>query len=181
MQSLEGLKQIRKLVRVVHSVLIGQFLLPIILLSCYTPNKASKQIDKAIEKHPAVAAKKFSEWMPIKIDSADLVKWKSEMDSIFSTYNFADTFVTNNITYNNCNEKIKNANQRIQLIREKIITLPPVVKYDSTQIIILNDAIKRIEEKNKKYNNRIYLLIGVASALLLLILVIIFFIIKRLK
>lgn len=119
--------------------------------------------------------------MPVKIDSSDLVKWKSEMDSIFTTYNFADTFVTNNITYNNCNEKIKNANQRIQLIREKIITLPPFVKYDSTQIIILNDAIKRIEEKNKKYNNKIYLLIGVASALLLLILVIIFFIVKRLK
>ena len=55
-----------------------------LLSSCYTQQKATKQIEKAKKKHPELVVNKFKEWFPcktIKVNS-DSIKYKTVVNTI---------------------------------------------------------------------------------------------------
>jgi len=57
----------------------------LLLSGCYTPQKASRQIDKAISRHPQVAAIKTRAAFPCittSVDSSAYLRWKATLDSI---------------------------------------------------------------------------------------------------
>lgn len=150
-------------------------LLPLILIiGCYSPKKAEKQLDKAKDKYPALVAQKTSNWFPckeveIKTDSSAYKKWLASLDSLFNkgedTVHVIDTFeiISQECTkYKNqivaISSQLSKAKQTIGLIRSRVILAPAVhdtvIKLDSTQIVILTEKINTLEKEKGKQEKK---------------------------
>ena len=150
-------------------------LLPLILIiGCYSPKKAEKQLDKAKDKYPALVAQKTSNWYPckeieIKTDSSAYKKWLASLDSIFNkgedTIHITDTLeiISQECTaYKNkiiaISSQLTKAKQTINLIRSRVINPPAIhdtiIKLDSTQIVILSEKLKQSEAEKEKHEKK---------------------------
>jgi hypothetical protein len=130
-------------------------LLPLILIiGCYSPKKAEKQLDKAKDKYPALVAQKTSNWYPckeieIKTDSSAYKGWLDSINSILggNLYIKPDTNWNNReyavhitdtieITTQECtayknkiiaiSSQLTKAKQTINLIRSRVINPPAI-------------------------------------------------------
>lgn len=66
-------------------------LLCVVLSSCYTSQKANKQLNKAQLNYPELVAKKSAEWYPCKTgkvisDSSEFNKWIEQINTIDTIY-----------------------------------------------------------------------------------------------
>lgn len=120
-------------------------LLTILLWGCYTPKKASKAFDKAFAHHPDVVAKKAAKLFPVKSDSVELVKWRLQVDSIFSEPV---------VKVQTCQDSLIEKDKLITQIRYKVKTMPPIYRVDSAYIYTnekqLQDTIKAKEKAEQK-------------------------------
>jgi len=77
-------------------------LLCVLLFSCYTSQKANKQLNKAQLNYPELVAKKSAEWYPCKTgkiisDSSELNRWIEQINTIDTVYKtLADTLIISN-------------------------------------------------------------------------------------
>ena len=75
------------------------FLLCVLVSSCYTNQKANKQLNKAQLNYPELVAKKSAEWYPCKTgkiisDSSELIRWIEQINTIDTVYKtLADTLI----------------------------------------------------------------------------------------
>jgi hypothetical protein len=74
----------------------------VLLFSCYTSQKANKQLNKAQLNYPELVAKKSAEWYPCKTgkiisDSSELNRWIEQINTIDTVYKtLADTLIISN-------------------------------------------------------------------------------------
>jgi hypothetical protein len=150
-------------------------LLPLILIiGCYSPKKAEKQLDKAKDKYPALVAQKTSNWFPCKevkvvTDSSAYKRWLASLDSLFNrgtdTVVIVDSFETISTDCSKYKENLiaissllNKANHTIRLIRNKTINPPAIhdtiIKLDSTQIVILSDKLNTSEKERQEQESK---------------------------
>ena len=70
----------------------------VLLSSCYTMQKANKQLNKAQLNFPELVAKKSAEWFPCKTgkissDSSDYLQWIEQLNTIDTIYSI-DTIIS---------------------------------------------------------------------------------------
>ena len=112
------------------------------LISCYTPKKAERQIDKAFDNYPEIVANKAAKVFPVKADTIAYTEWKYSIDSVINTIH--DT------TIERCPE-VKN---KVNVIREKVIKPSPVYIVDSAVIYRYQSLISKAEQDRDKYKKR---------------------------
>lgn len=154
-----------------------RYLLWLILLSgCYTPKKAQRKIDKAYRKQPEVVAKNASKLFPVKSDTIEYVKWRTELDSIISEIINTDT-ITDTISNTVFKTKIK----RVEIIRDRIKSAPPVYRIDSALIYNYKRTMENLTLSREKYKKRadLYFKIGICILILLLLFCLYYFIRNR--
>ena len=89
------------------------------LISCYTPKKAERQIDKAFDNYPEIVANKAAKVFPVKADTIAYTEWKYSIDSVINTIH--DTII----------ERCPELQSKVKVIREKVIKPSPVYIVDS--------------------------------------------------
>lgn len=143
---------------------------------CYTPKKAQRKLDKAFEKQPDVVAKFSAKIFPVKSDTIEYVKWRTEIDSIISEIVNIDT-ITDTISNTVYKTKIK----RVEIIRDRIKSAPPVYRIDSAQIFNYRRIIDDVTKSRDKYKKRadLYFKIGTCILILLLLFCLYYFIRNR--
>ena len=146
-------------------------LVSIMMNSCYTSNKANKDIKKAYINYPELVAKKTSEWFPcdlqiIKVDSLDNKKSDSLINDLNNRIqNIHDTI--NNIVYRADSIKTKQQIKKIQkelMIANNLINelkqSQPVFIYrsfkvtDSARIYHLDFELNESKKSEIRYRNK---------------------------
>lgn len=123
-------------------------ILSLLLIGCYGPKKATKDVTKAQLYHPEVVAKKAALWYPCKptstgIDSSEYKEWLLQMEEL---NNFYASIIPDSVhTY----EVIKDTVlvEKIKHVQKEIIRLkssPPVVK----TITLLDSAGNYTKQQN---------------------------------
>lgn len=135
----------------------------LLLCSCYSEQKANRQLNKAQETYPKLTAKKSALWYPCEpikaiSDSSQYKAWLSEIDSlnqlkidIIDTLHIIDTVVKNQLVAN-C--------QKIITKYRKVINLLPaihdtIIKIDNAKIFSItaerDSALRSVTEFETKY------------------------------
>ena len=129
--------------------------LAILLIGCYTDKQVQKKVSKAFKKNPIATSKVYSDLFPIKSDSTAYVKWKKEIDSIFTIYdsisNIHDTII-NRINIKSVGKYVGISKKDVEVaLKEKLGQIPFVVKMDSALIYSLNARLDKVEMERDKY------------------------------
>lgn len=164
-------------------------LVVVILSSCYSQKKATRQLNKAYIYHTGLTAQKFSEWFPcetIQIDSSEKIEYIYKTDTLLR-YIRIETEPINRILrdtffryYNGCDslkKELKRAKNLIDHLTYEI-QLKPIVYYktivDSARNVSLqtqlNQANDELKKKSKNYLTSLWFIIGLLIALILSIL-----------
>jgi hypothetical protein len=112
------------------------------LISCYTPRKAERQIDKAFDNYPEIVANKAAKVFPVKADSIAYTEWKYSIDSVIST-------ISDTIT-----EHCPDVKKQVTIIREKLLKPSPVYIVDSAVIYRYQSLISKADQDRDKYKKR---------------------------
>lgn len=164
--------------------------------SCYTSNKANKDIKKAFINYPELVAKKTSEWFPcdiqiLKVDSIDNIKSDSIIDDLNNRIqNIHDTI--NNIIYRADSVKSKLQIKKIQkelMIANNLINelkqSKPVFIYrsikveDSARIYYLDYELNETKKSELNYRNKQEQLLKICIWLIIALGVSLFFNFKK--
>jgi hypothetical protein len=167
-------------------VVIGIFCI-MLLDSCYTQNKAQKQLSKAKGKFPELVAKKNSEWYPcgwlvVDMDSTDY--YRLNLDSLNTVIvNHTDTIdrlITDSICSDTCIKYIVKTRTLIKNIQKYIPSKPSVIVktikikdsalisyYEETIKIHKGNSDKYMQKYSKSLNWNIWLLVLLFISVLL--------------
>jgi len=129
----------------------------IALSGCYTPNKAAKQLDHAIDKYPKIAAQRTRAHFPCTTTNADtlvLTKdslvWVDCPDPVQPTDYFHDTITLTKLVKS---ESVKTIKVPVQL-PVKYITITKKVE-DSAKIFILTAEADRLKAYSAKMEAKV--------------------------
>ncbi len=140
----------------------------LMLCSCYTPNKARKNLDKAKIHYPEIVAKKSSEWFPcdVTIDSSEKTHWYYKTDTLIRYVdNESDTIRmilkdTLFRYYNGCDNvmrQLKKANFLISHLKNQVL-ISPIVYYktvvDSARNVYLSGELDKSNTKLEVYRRK---------------------------
>lgn len=164
--------------------------------SCYTSNKANKEINKAFINYPELVAKKSSEWFPceinvVKLDSIDNKKSDSIIKDLNNKIqNIHDTI--NNIIYRADSVKSKLQIKKIQkelMIANNLINelkqSKPMFIYrsvkvkDSARIYYLDYELNQTKKSELNYRNKQEQLLKISIWLIIALGVSLFFNFKK--
>lgn len=131
----------------------------VILSGCYTPNKAAKQIDHAIDKYPKIAAERTRAHFPCTTTSADTLIFTKDsivwVDCPDNTPAPANDFFHDTITLTKTvnKEVLKTIKVPVQL-PVKYITITKKVE-DSAKIFILTAKTDRLKAYSAKVDAKL--------------------------
>lgn len=128
------------------------------LISCYTPKKAERQIDKAFDNYPEIVANKAAKVFPVKADTIAYTEWKYSIDSVINTIH--DTII----------ERCPELQSKVKVIREKVIKPSPVYIVDSAIIYRYQSLISKAEQDRDKYKKRSELFFKSGALIIILLL-----------
>ncbi|CAB5217938.1 hypothetical protein UFOVP208_30 [uncultured Caudovirales phage] len=157
--------------------LLYSCLLCVVLSSCYTSQKANKQLNKAQLNYPELVAKKSAEWYPCKTgkvisDSSDLNRWIEQINTIDTVYKtLADTVIISS----DCPKaliKYKYLLKKLPSIHDTII-IESTAKESALQLQ-LDEKIKECDKVKSHYISSIWFIV-VALLLLIISILIKFF------
>lgn len=127
-------------------IAVAAIMAMLLLSSCYTPQKAARQIEKAFTHYPETAAKKTRAAFPCittSVDSSAYLRWKATIDSILE---------------DNQNEALQN-DERVNQVIDSLRNLQPQLK-DSlfTDCADENDGLikyaAKLQTENKSLNRK---------------------------
>ena len=163
--------------------------LSIILVGCFTEQKANKQLSRIEERYPILISEKCSEKFPPTIikDSLKITEFISRIDTFLSintdTFLVNDTILKSDLTllkkYNNLVLKLQNANKFINVLKGDLQNNPPyIVKniIDSAKVFSLTKQRDIALKDREDYRTRNEVMNKVCIWLLIIIIVLISYI-----
>jgi len=152
-------------------------LLCVVLSSCYSSQKANKQLNKAQLSYPELVAKKSAEWYPCKTgkiitDSSELNRWIEQINTIDTVYK---TLADTTIISSDCPKaliKYKYLLKKLPSIHDTII-IESTAKESALQLQ-LDAKIKECDKVKGHYISSIWFIV-VALLLLIISILIKFF------
>ena len=137
----------------------------ILICSCYTTNKAKKNLDKAKIHYPELVAKKTSEWFPcdVIIDSSEKIHWYYKVDTLIRYVNNETDTIRMILKdspsryYNGCDDikrQLYKADKLINHLKNQVL-ISPVVYYrtvvDSARNVYLSGELDKSNAKLEGY------------------------------
>lgn len=159
------------------------------LSSCFTEQKANKQLKRIEENYPLVISTKCSELYPPTIirDSLKFTEFISRIDTFLSintdTILVIDTILKTDLTilnkYNNLVVKLNSAESFVRQLKEDLRKNPPyIVKniIDSSKVFTLTKQRDLALHDKEMFRNRYDVFLSIAFCLLIIIIVLISYI-----
>jgi hypothetical protein len=153
------------------------------IYGCYLPKTAEKQLDKAQKKYPEIVAKKAQELYPVKTDSVEFIRWKTDIDTFVKLIEL-DHFIVDTFTKV---VKVESYQKRYEFQRwinrelvKKISEIKPIIIKDSAESFRLRDALQKAEKERDKFRHKFSILSWIViSFLILFILYLVAYILKK--
>lgn len=160
-----------------------------LLSSCFTEQKANKQLKRIEENYPLIVSEKCSELYPPTIikDSLKFTEFISRIDTFLSintdTILVIDTILKSDYTlfkkYNNLVVKLNSAESFVKQLKEDLRKNPPyIIKniIDSSKVFTLTKQRDLALHDKEMYRNRYDVFLSIAFCLLIIIIVLISYI-----
>ncbi|CAB5218801.1 hypothetical protein UFOVP215_18 [uncultured Caudovirales phage] len=159
------------------------------LSSCFTEQKANKQLNKIEKSYPSVLADRYSELFPPKviIDSLKITDFILRIDTFLSIN--TDTLLVNNEVfktdsaivnkYNKLVIKLNSANSFIEQLKTDLRKNPPyIIKtiIDSSKVFALTIERNQALKDKEKYHNRYDVFMTICIWLLIFLIILISYI-----
>jgi hypothetical protein len=160
--------------------------LSIILVGCFTEQKANKQLSRIEKRYPILISEKCSEKFPPTIikDSLKITQFISRIDTFLSIN--TDTFLVNDTIKKDCSKSVKelvlklqNANKFINVLKGDLQNNPPyIIKniIDSAKVFSLTKQRDIALKDREDYRTRNEVMNKVCIWLLIIIIVLISYI-----
>jgi len=156
------------------------------LLSCFTEQKANKQLNKISGEYPALISQKCGElFKPIVTKDTQIVtEYISKIDTFLS--NNTDTLIVTDTIKKECSKSVKelvlklqNANRFITILKDDLRKNPPyIVKniIDTSKVFSLTKQLEKANKEKEDYRTRNEVMNKVCIWLLIIIIVLISYI-----
>lgn len=157
--------------------------------SCYSSNKAERQIIKAQLIHPEIVSKKTMQWYPCitsepSIDSTDIKRWMHDVDSIKSRIEIQidtiEIIQKDSFAYNKLMRQFVISNRIVESLKLLLNTKTPTIYKtiyisDSSRLFVLQNSIDKEKLSTEKFRSKYekWLSIGIWLLVALLISIII--------